>query len=174
MKSIEAITQAFCLGHYDDSLPDEVWPRAFRFIVANIDNLGLDAERVHTMWTVNGGHLRRKIKDDDLIRQALRFILPGYDGEGMVLYRGECRFLYDAGQIGFCWTPDQDVAAMFARGLNAIESGGVLLRAFAPAEAIFSSPNDHSSKQMGEFEFTCDPLLLHEVELIASYPINAR
>ncbi len=39
---------------------------------------------------------------------------------------------------------------MFASGLNSLESGGVLLKSFAPKSAILSSPNEHSSKQMGE------------------------
>jgi hypothetical protein len=58
---------------------------------------------------------------------------------------------------------------MFASGLNALESGGVLLKAFAPTEAILASPNEHSSKQMDEREYKGDPKLLEGVEVIVTY-----
>nr|WP_269808607.1 hypothetical protein [Enterovibrio nigricans] len=59
---------------------------------------------------------------------------------------------------------------MFARGLNAIESGGVLLSAqFAP-EAILSAPNSHSADCLGEFEYTCDPMQVRELEVLHQYP----
>jgi hypothetical protein len=58
---------------------------------------------------------------------------------------------------------------MFAGGLNALESGGVLLKAFAPTEAILASPNEHSSRQMDEHEYTCDPKLLEGIEVIGTY-----
>ena len=83
-----------------------------------------------------------------------------------MLYRGECKFLYDDNKIGFCWTPDINVARVFASGLNAIESGGVLLKAYAPNGAIISAPNDHSINQMQEFEYTCNPELLENIEII--------
>jgi len=135
----------------------------------NHKELDFCKNKVHTLWIVNGGHLRRKIKDDKLIAKVLSLALPGYIGEGLVLYRGECRFLFESGKIGFCWTPDVDVATKFARCLNAIESGGVLLKAHAPSAAILSSPNDHSSIQMEEFEYTCDPSLLENITVIRSY-----
>lgn len=55
---------------------------------------------------------------------------------------------------------------MFASGLNAIESGGVLLKAYAPMAAILSAPNKHSSDQMEEFEYTCDPNLLENIKTV--------
>lgn len=58
---------------------------------------------------------------------------------------------------------------MFASGLNAIESGGVLLKAFAPCDAIISAPNSHSSNQMGENEYTCNPNLLEDITVIDTY-----
>jgi hypothetical protein len=95
--------------------------------------------------------------------------LPGYVGDGLTLYRGECRFLYNDNKIGFCWTPDINVAMRFAQGLNAIESGGFLLKAYAPPSAILASPNEHSAIQMQEFEYTCNPRLLENIEVLKSY-----
>ena len=82
---------------------------------------------------------------------------------------GECRFLYESGQIGFCWTPEIDVAKMFASGLNSIESGGVLLKVNAPSKAILAALNGHSAKQIGQHEYTCNPNLLENTELIEIY-----
>jgi len=94
---------------------------------------------------------------------------PGYYGRGHILYRGECLFLYNQDKLGFCWTPKRDIAMMFARGLNALESGGVLLKAFAPASAILAGPNDHS-RYLEEHEYTCDPTALKSVEVLQWFP----
>ncbi|TCV75198.1 MULTISPECIES: hypothetical protein [Methylomonas] len=169
MVSIKFLVNEFCKGHYDYKVPDHKWQPVFQYIVKNHNGLNFCSDKIHTLWTVNGGHLRRKIRNDKLIAKVLTLTLPGYVGEGLILYRGECRFLFESGQIGFCWTPEIDVATKFASGLNAIESGGVLLRAYAPSAAILSSPNDHSSLQMKEFEYTCDPDLLENITVIRSY-----
>ncbi|MDY0223170.1 MAG: hypothetical protein RBR67_18735 [Desulfobacterium sp.] len=169
MKNIHSQAVAFCEGLYDSDLSDSIWRPVFKYILENHEKLNFEKNKVHTLWTVSGGHLRRKIKDDRLIANVLSVALPGYNGEGLTLYRGECHFLYETGKIGFCWTPKIKVATMFASGLNAIESGGVLLKAYAPTKAIFSSPNEHSAKQMQEFEYTCNPYLLENIEVIDTY-----
>jgi len=169
MDSIHFLVEEFCKGRYDYRVADSKWWPVFKHISDNHKELEFSEDKVHTLWTVNGGHLRRKIRDDKLVAKVLSVVLPGYVGEGLILYRGECRFLYESGQIGFCWTPKIEVAIMFAKGLNAIESGGVLLKAFAPCKAIFSGPNKHSSDQMQEFEYTCDPNLLESIEIINTY-----
>lgn len=169
MESIDLLVNDFCQGKYDYKLPDEIWRPVFREIANNHEHLNFSKDKVHTLWTVNGGHLRRKIKDDDLLVKVLSAVLPGYEGEGLLLYRGECRFLYEADKIGFCWTPKIEVASMFASGLNSIESGGVLLKAYAPSSAILAAPNEHSEKQMQEYEYTCNPGFLQCVELVREY-----
>jgi hypothetical protein len=62
-----------------------------------------------------------------------------------------------------------NVATQYAQGLNAIESGGILLKAYAPQIAIFSAPNEHS-KYLQEFEYTCNPFLLKNIEVLNSFP----
>lgn len=159
MDNIDFLVDEFCKGRYDHNVPEHKWRPVFKYIFENHKDLEFCRDKVHTLWTVNGGHLRRKIKDDKLVAKVLSVALPGYAGKGLVLYRGECGFLYESGKIGFCWTPEIDVATKFASGLNAIESGGVLLKAYAPSAAILSSPNAHSAQQMKEFEYTCNPNL---------------
>ncbi|MCU7830313.1 MAG: hypothetical protein KZQ85_14720 [Candidatus Thiodiazotropha sp. (ex Myrtea sp. 'scaly one' KF741663)] len=166
MGRIESLALDFCNGVYDHTVKDEVWPKVFRYLLENSSALSFSRDRIHTLWTVNGGHLRRKVSDDDLTVSVLTTFLPKYEGEGLTLYRGECKFLFDDNKIGFCWTPVEEVARMFASGLNSNESGGVLLKAYAPSRAIISSPNDHSVNQMEEHEYTCNPNLLEDLEVI--------
>jgi len=169
MNIVENLALDFCKGIYDFNVEDKLWPRVFEYLSKNASDLIFDREAVHNLWTVNGGHLRRKVNSDDLMLDVLIKYLPKYEDEGLIVYRGECRFLYEESKIGFCWTPEKEVAIMFASGLNAIESGGVLLKAFAPHNAIITSPNEHSTKQMREHEYTCNPRLLESIEVIGTY-----
>lgn len=166
MDNIKSLVIEFCEGRYDYNVPDNNWCSVFEYIAENHTKLNFYKNKVHTLWTVNGGNLRRKIKDDLLVLKVLSVSMPNYAGEGLILYRGECHFLFEAGKIGFCWTPNIEVATIFASGLNSLESGGVLLKAYAPPAAIISSPNAHSSQQMQEFEYTCNPYLLENIEVI--------
>jgi len=170
MPSTQTLAELFCQGKYVNDINDSTWRDAFLYMAEHVEPSKFNQAAVHTLWTVNGGHLRRKIQDDHLIACVLKKSLPGYQGNGLFLYRGECQFLYEKNKIGFCWSSKIDVAKKFARGLNAIESGGVLLRAFAPPEAILAEPNDHSTNQMEEFEYTCDPWKLEKITALMFYP----
>lgn len=169
MSIIREIALDFCKGEYDHKIKDEVWPLVFEYLNENSSFLPINRKRIHLLWTVNGGNLRRKISNDELVLSILQKFLPGYNGVGMTLFRGECKFLYDANKIDFCWTPYKEVAQKFASGLNSIESGGVLLKAFAPSESILSSPNEHSIIQMREHEYTCNPNSLENIEVIGTF-----
>jgi hypothetical protein len=169
MEIVAALAKNFCEGEYDYRVEDSLWTLIFEYLHKNFSELEFNANLIHTLWTVNGGHLRRKVGNDQLTLSILLKYLPGYSGEGLILYRGECKFLYEENKIGFCWTPKIEVATIFASGLNSIESGGFLLKAYAPTEAIMASPNDHSIRQMGEFEYTCNPNLLEGIEIIESF-----
>ena len=165
-----ALAELFFKGEYVCDLDGKIWRAAFEYIDQHAESAPFDKSATHALWTVNGGHLRNKIRDDALILRVLKKIMPGYRGNGLTLYRGECKFLYEQQKIGFCWSPDIEVAMCFARGLNALESGGVLLKAHVPAEAILAAPNDHSALQMREFEYTCDPTNLQRINVIQWFP----
>jgi hypothetical protein len=168
MYNIKLLAKDFCEGNYDFNVPDCYWTQIFTYIVENHNELIFSRDLIHSLWIVNGGHLRRKIKNDYLISKVLTLSFPGYYGKGLTLYRGECCFLYESNLIGFCWTPNIEVARKFASGLNSIESGGILLKAFAPAISILSGPNEHS-KNMEEFEYTCNPYLLENIQKVCIY-----
>lgn len=170
MLTPQKLVDMFCTGEYVSDIDSSVWRETFLLLAKHVEPARFDKNKIHTLWTVNGGHLRRKIRDDALVLCVLKKFLPGYRGAGLWLYRGECQFLHAENLIGFCWSPKIEVAEKFARGLNAIESGGVLLKAYAPPEAILAEPNYHSAKQMEEFEYTCDPWLLQDILIVKHFP----
>ncbi len=157
-------------GEYVCDLPSQTWVSMVEYIIENVGLFSLDTDKMHMLWIVHGGHIRRLVSNDSLVLAWLKIILPKYSGGALRLYRGESKFLYDQGLIGFCWTPKKDIAEMFASGLNAIESGGVLLSAIFSPESILSAPNSHSSDWLCEFEYTCDPTRIREFEVLNRYP----
>jgi hypothetical protein len=94
--------------------------------------------------------------------------LPEYSGSEIKLYRGECKFLFESGLIGFCWTRDINKAEEFASGLNSEGAGGVLIECWAPKDAILSGPNSHSN-YLGESEYTCNPFKIESVKVLKNY-----
>lgn len=164
------IADTVAQGNYDSEIDDSHWKPIFSELMSGKYFSLANKDLFHTMWTVNGGHLRRKVNDDQLVLEVLKAFLPGYSGEGMVLYRGERQDFYRSDKIGFCWTPDVEVAKKFARGLNAIESGGVLLEGFAPSQAILAEPNSHSAETMKEYEYTCNSSLIENLKPVEFFP----
>lgn len=96
-------------------------------------------------------------------------MLPPYHGGAVELFRGENRERWQEGRVGLAWSTKAEVAHMFAAGLNAIHSGGVLLKAVAPPAAIICGPVGHSN-WLGEGQFTLDPSLLSEVSVVEHFP----
>lgn len=122
----------------------------------------------HERWVVSGHRIREQIGDDRLLCSLLHHMLPSYSGKGLRLYRGENAQRWQAGKLGFCWTPDSDVAVMFARGLNALDGGGVLLACDCKADWIISGIHRHSD-YLGEGQYTVDPFAISDVEVLAQY-----
>lgn len=123
----------------------------------------------HTKWIESGQFIRKQLADDKDLIQLLALFMPKYEGTGLIVFRGENEVRFNSGQIGFCWTENRASAEVFARGLNACRAQGFLLKAYAPQEAVFSGPNDHS-KYLGEHEVTLNPRLLTDIQIIATYP----
>jgi hypothetical protein len=124
----------------------------------------------HTLWTEMGHRIREQVLDDDLLRDALRILLPVYVGPGLKLYRGENADRWRTQAYGFAWTEEIDTARMFARGLNAgYGQGGVLLSADAPTEAIIAGPSKHSI-YLGEHEYVVDWRQLRDITPLERFP----
>jgi hypothetical protein len=126
-------------------------------------------EQFGTYWIEAGHHMREQIGDDRLLVCLLRHILPAYEGESIELVRGENESRWKSGAIGLAWTSSTEAARMFGCGLNAVYSGGVLLKARFEPEAIISGPNAHS-RYLGENQFTIDPFASTEISAIEFFP----
>lgn len=126
-------------------------------------------EAFHLMWVESGHRIRARVRNDRKLLKVMRTLLPAYEGEGQWLYRGESIDRYRSGKLGFCWTNDQSVAAMFARGLNNVGSGGVLLKAWAPASAILADIHPHSGIWLKENEITVNWYSIEHLQVIQEY-----
>ena len=125
-----------------------------------------------THWIVAGHRIREQVAEDRLLAIFLRQFLPPYRGDPILLYRGENKQRFAAGTVGFSWSSSESVATMFAQGLNAVEGGGVLLRAQFDAPAVISGPNAHS-QYLGEYQYTVDPAFCQGVAVVAEFTSNA-
>lgn len=131
-----------------------------------------EAENFHNHWHVCHHYLRELVDDETAVLNMLWVWLPQYKGSDLVLYRGENLDRLEAGQLGIAWTDSIVTARMFAKGLNAIGRGGVLVRAEVPASAIIAGPSTHSV-YLGEREFTVDPRKLLATEALERFPARA-
>lgn len=114
-------------------------------------------EAFHTHWVESAHQIRSQVADDVCLIKLLRHIFPQYAGNSALLYRGESIDRFRVGSIGLCWTVSVEMARMFARGLNAVNSGGVLLSCVCDKDWIITGPNRHS-KYLGEEEYIVDIL----------------
>lgn len=122
----------------------------------------------HTIWTVSGHHIRQQINDDIKLANLLRHVLPKYNGNTIMLFRGENQERWNKQQIGFCWTTNKETAQMFGRGLNSIHSGGLLIACNCERDWIISNPSKHS-KYLGESEYTVESKLLKDIKILSQY-----
>lgn len=127
------------------------------------------ADKFGTYWIEAGHHIREQIADDRVLVQLLRHILPLYEGEAIELFRGENRNRWEKHAIGLAWTSNLEIAKMFGSGLNAVHSGGVLLKARFEPQAIISGPNSHS-RYLDEDQFTIDPFSSSTFSAIEFFP----
>lgn len=125
-------------------------------------------EAFHSLWIEKGHFLREKIDDDKKLVELLKKLLPAYNGNSMVLYRGENLQRYESNKIGFCWTTDINVARKFASGLNAYKSGGVLLCAEIEPLGILAGLHPHSC-YLEESEITVNPFNIKNIKILESF-----
>jgi hypothetical protein len=123
-----------------------------------------------SLWVECGHHIRREVADDVVLLDALRRLLPAYDGPSACLFRGEPWKDYSVQRHGICWSSDREAAEIYARGLNAMAGGGgVLIETTAPADAIISRAA--TTGVCGwEFEYVVDRRRLGEIRQLACFP----
>jgi hypothetical protein len=122
------------------------------------------------IWTECGHHIRREVADDVVVLDALRRLLPAYDGPSVCLFRGEPWKDYSVQHHGICWSSDVGVAELYARGLNAMAGGGgVLIETTAPTEAIISRAATTGATGC-EFEYVVDRRRLGGIRQLVRFP----
>jgi hypothetical protein len=90
------------------------WKQVFRRI-ARIKKVDPDIRDAFLgIWISLGDHLRQEVGDDCLLAQGLRLLLPPYDGEQQVLYRGEGAANHQSRTYGLAWTAKRAVAEDYA------------------------------------------------------------
>lgn len=157
----QSLARQFCLGAYVNAVDALLWHDTFDYMANLKDDSVFQKKQIASLWAQYGGDLRAKVKNDAMVLKVLKRALPGTNGDGYTVYRGESWFLFDNDQIGFCWTASEEIATTYAKGLNAVESGGVLLKCYAPAEAILAIENN---------VFICDPTYLLRLSTLALFP----
>ncbi|MGP1717534.1 MAG: hypothetical protein ACTS9Y_10190 [Methylophilus sp.] len=166
--SLHSLAKQFCSGIYVNSTDAALWRETFTYLADANDDAIFLKNKIQSLWLTYGGDVRAKIKDDALVLKVLKKALAGYAGEGVTLYRGESWFLFDQNAIGFCWTLSEETASNYAKGLNAVESGGVLLKCYAPAESILAAPEADQTTHGNVF--ICDPGKLLRLTTLALFP----
>ncbi len=152
---------------------EKAWRREAELFLRQKDISEVFVRDFHTSWIEKGHDIRAQIQDDELLVKLLEHVLPKYSGKALILYRGENLIRWEKGSIGLCWTDSIDVARMFGRGLNARDSGSLLLSCDFEADWIISSPNAHS-KWLGENEYTVNPFKISNISVLEKYPPFSR
>ena len=161
----KSLAKQFCNGQFVHVIDAHLWQQTFEYVLQIADAKAFQHQKILQLWLQYGGDLRARIKNDALVLAVLHKTMPGYQGDGLTLYRGESWGLFEQQQIGFFWTPDEQLASKYAQGINAIESGGILLKAFAPTEAILAG-NAHPDKN----SWICDPNQLLRMTTLGYFP----
>jgi hypothetical protein len=148
---------------------DTLWRAIAETIVSGREAVPGTPEAFGTYWIEAGHRMREQIADDRLLCQLLRIGLPPYRGGSVKLYRGENIDRCRNGNVGLSWTPKIETARMFGRGLNAYQSGGVLLCGLFAPSGIIAGPNSHSI-YLQEEQYTVDPALVDDLQELERYP----
>jgi hypothetical protein len=153
------------------ALHDEGRSTAAFAALAGLKNFSCKAQTAFlSIWIECGHHIRREVADDTVLLDALRRLLPAYDGPMVRLYRGEPWKDFSVQRHGISWSGDQQAATIYARGLNAMPGGGgVLIETIAPTDAIISQ-----AATIGvcgwEFEYVVDRRRLAEINVLDKFP----
>ncbi len=61
-------------------------------------------------WLRNGDAIRNEASDDLIVLDALRVLLPAYEGGEVTLFRGETSSNLERRTYGMSWTPSRELA----------------------------------------------------------------
>ena len=157
------------LDHFRAVTASRQWGSYAQLLLSHSNYTEACRELFGTYWTEAGHHVREQMADDRALVRLLRHMLPSFSGSATILYRGENLQRWNDHKVGLAWSSSIDVARMFAGGLNAVVSGGILLSAHFAPTAIVSGPNDHS-RYLGEGQYTIDPFCDTKIKELETFP----
>jgi hypothetical protein len=168
----------------DDAISGDAWRVAFKGL-ATLPSVSPEIQQAFLpVWITSKMPLR--VNNRCVLANALRLLLPGYDGPPIRVYRGAGAHERRRKVYQFSWTTDIEEARRFADdwrphrvqippGLVAGDGadgwehitnpeGGVVLRTLAPPEAILlvREPEDYYD----EGEVVVDPFRLGRIEVV--------
>lgn len=147
------------------------WSAAFRK-VARLGPVDPDVKAGFVrFWMRYGDALRQDAGTDLELLDALRVLLPSYEGSAVTLYRGETAWNRKHRTYGLSWTTSRDVADDFARRdmRRSGEGGTVVLRTLAPPEAIVCALHLVEHDRYAEEEVIVDRRRLGRVDVLCRY-----
>jgi hypothetical protein len=139
--------------------------------LGDVKNLSKKARTAFlSIWIECAHHIRWEVADDIVLLDALRRLLPPYQGPALVLHRGETWREFSVQSYGMCWTSSRESAETFARAWNAeYPDGGVLIETAAPTDAIIAQAPT-SGVCDWEQQYVVDRRRLNEVHQLTRYP----
>jgi hypothetical protein len=150
-----------------------VWRPTLRALIRR-SVAGSEELRLHFLdtYVARGNHIRQEVGDDFLVADALRLLLPVYQGPGLRLFRGESFFNRRRRSHGLSWSDDSEVARSYAESgvCRTANGGSILLAVDAPAEAIICA---HAIR-FGEREFLVDRRCLKGISVVGRYQQSTR
>ncbi len=120
-------------------------------------------------WLRNGDAIRNEA-DDLIVLDALRTLLPAYDGGEVTLFRGETSFNFEQQTYGMSWTPSREVAEQWAANFSKLGLDSVVLQTVASPAAVICAPWLLVDDYEHEREYVVDRRELREISVVGVLP----
>jgi hypothetical protein len=165
---VEAFRYA-TVGLSDDGVSPLAWRYAMQVIAIAQPRMAPELRHWFSLFWVSMP-IAACVVDEDVLRSALRVLLPPYCGPAVRLYRGTSAM--ERRPYGLSWSTDPACALQHAE--NHTKTTGetsVVLETVAPPKAIISAVSEMAGTRpgVGEREFIVDGNRLDEVACISSF-----
>lgn len=118
-----------------------MWLTAMRAVARNPATSDEFRRHFLAVYVSHGDRICSEMRDDLVLCEGLRALLPRYNGPALTIYRGEGHSNRRRRTYGLAWSADREVAKCFAaNNVDKYRGGTVLLQAHASADAIICAP----------------------------------
>lgn len=121
-------------------------------------------------WLRNGDHIRQEVGNDLILMDALRVLMPSYNGTATTLYRAETAPNRKRRTYGISWSADPLVGRSLAQSIlrQSAPGGSLVLKTLASPDAIICAVGPGEDRY-GEQEYLVDRRRLHAVKVIERF-----